>query len=422
MRVHISLVFLLFIVCAMCGVHAYAKQQAQGVMNGSPIEDLKSHGIRHVSSYALFSLPVLTADSNDYYFGEKMLPHEPDYRCDDKGVPIYINKSSGEPSTHPVSMTYRGGKCIYAYTVAINDPERDEYLKRAGAIGESLLEIAIEKDGALLFPYGFDLRTHKAPWFSGLAQGQALSLFVNLFNLTGKKRYRDAADKIFTSFFFFYPESYDERKPWISYVDENGYYWIEEYPRKNPQHVLNGFQYAVLGLYQYWMLSKTPESEFLIRASLATISEHAEKYRHPGSISRKRLLYNLESKTYNYHLVHILLLRKLYDICGDPNLYRVAHLFELDRIAYKKAGRLQVEIQPTEAEEAGGRWRRVGTKQWFKSGYVEWGIADGDHEIEFKTAHPKSKWKRPSNQKIRIKMGMNAEAAGVYNRKMPPSD
>ena len=364
----------------------------------------------------------MTAGFYDYFFSRKLLSHELNYLCDEKGVRIYVDKATGQSAVHPVHMMHRARLCMWAYIEAIDDPQRNEYLKRAEATAEALLQIAIETDGAMFFPYGFNLRTHKAPWFSGLAQGQALSLFVHLYNLTNDQKYRDVADKIFNSFFFFYPKPYEDHNPWISYVDENGYYWIEEYPREKPQHVLNGFQFAVLGLHQYWMMSKSPESEFLIKASLATISEHAEKYRNPGSISRKRLLYNLESKTYNYHRTHILLLQKLYNISGDPNLYRVARLFELDKIDYEKAGRCQVEIQPDEVLNAGAKWRRVGTKKWFKSSDTEWSIPDGRYEIQFKTAHPKAKWKRPNNQKVSIKSGTTTQAIGTYGKKSPPGD
>jgi len=58
-------------------------------------------------------------------------------------------------------------------------------------------------------------------------------------------------------------------------------------------------------------------------------------------------------------------LRKLYVICGDPFLYGVAHLFNLDRIAYKEARKLKVIIYPLAIIKLGAKWRSVGTKKWW---------------------------------------------------------
>jgi hypothetical protein len=254
-----------------------------------------------------------------------------------------------------------------------------------------------------------------------------------LYQITGDRRYLDTAHMIFRSFLLFNETPY-LTNDWISYVDDEGYYWIEEYPRNVPDHVLNGFQYAVLGLHKYWMLTHNTVCEFLIKASLATISKYALDYRNEGWISSKRLRNNngerekYLSMVYKYHLQHIILFRQLYLISGDPSFKNAADLFESDRMIFDQikedTGALMVTIFPKEAINQGAAWRRANTskltsamdqpnpKQWYGSGSTESYIVPGIYKVQFKPiGHA---WKRPENINVKILSHQKVKISAKY--------
>jgi len=79
------------------------------------------------------------------------------------------------------------------------------------------------------------------PWPSAIAQGMALSLLARTYEATGRERYRRAA--LLALLPFDRPfQRHGIRQPWGSHV------WYEEYPGTNAVHVLNGYEFSLVGL------------------------------------------------------------------------------------------------------------------------------------------------------------------------------
>lgn len=136
------------------------------------------------------------------------------------------------------------------------------YLSAAETYAAKLLELAITENGAMYFPYPFDFELHgssgdtmRAPWYSGMAQGQALSCFVRLYQETADSAYLVAAKAVLQSFYLVEGEA----EPWTASVDPNGYYWIDEYPLPKNTFTLNGHIFAIIGLYELWLTQPSPE-------------------------------------------------------------------------------------------------------------------------------------------------------------------
>jgi heparosan-N-sulfate-glucuronate 5-epimerase len=83
-------------------------------------------------------------------------------------------------------------------------------------------------------------KTLKAPWYSGLAQGQGISLLVRAYAETKEARYLEAAGRAFRSFLA------DVDSGGVTCQDEAGDLWFEEYILSPPTHILNGFIWAAL--------------------------------------------------------------------------------------------------------------------------------------------------------------------------------
>nr|MBP7434483.1 hypothetical protein [bacterium] len=120
-------------------------------------------------------------------------------------------------------------------------------------------------------------------WYSGMAQGRALNLLSMLYEITGRKQYLEAADHTFDSILSLQTLNDD---PWISTIDENNYFWIEEYPTDEPAHVLNGFIFALYGIYEYWIQTESELAEILLNRSIKTLKDHLDLYRRPGEVSK----------------------------------------------------------------------------------------------------------------------------------------
>ena len=268
------------------------------------IQDLKYNRLPY-TGYELISLDSSPADSS--------------------GIRLY--EKFGNLYYHPVIMAEHTIRFLDCYIRT----ENEEYLKNALVYSDKLIEIGTESNGAIYFPYNFELILHNipsevlsAPWYSGMAQGEALSAFVRLYNVTNEKKYLPIIEKIFKGFTNFKKEN----NPWFVYVDEQEFYWIEEYPLNEATHVLNGFIYAIFGLYDYYQLNKDELSRTLIEASLTTLVKYLTEYRDPGYKSFYCLKHKAQGEF--YHQVHIIELKKLSEISGYSYFKDMADLFYYD--------------------------------------------------------------------------------------------
>ncbi|UNX56229.1 D-glucuronyl C5-epimerase family protein [Georgenia sp. TF02-10] len=217
---------------------------------------------------------------------ETVLPLEdPDRPVDGAGVLQVTWPDQAGPIYHPVSLAHYALYMLESYRTT----GTREYLDRAVANAEALLDGAEERAGALWFPYGFDYQLHDdeaqtltAPWYSGMAQGQALSLFVRLHAETDDDRWTDAADATARTF----DARPGEGGPWFAHVVD-GHLWFEEYvdDAVAPTQVVNGHIYAAFGLYDYATRTGDPDAAQLFDGAATTVAETFDTYRLPGGLS-----------------------------------------------------------------------------------------------------------------------------------------
>lgn len=114
--------------------------------------------------------------------------------------------------------------------------------------------------------------TLRAPWYSGLAQGQGISLLLRIHKTSGEDRYLEGARRAFESL----------KAPIVEggaiFVDEHGHRWIEEYIVDPPTHILNGFIWALWGVHDYAVATRDPEARQLFADCQTTLAAHLESY------------------------------------------------------------------------------------------------------------------------------------------------
>lgn len=99
--------------------------------------------------------------------------------------------------------------------------------------------------GNRVFPYRFDWPSggEVAPWYSGMAQGQAGSALLWGFRIFGDARYARAATQAVLAI--------DEGWPVRFLAPMPGGVWLKEYPNSR-YHVVNGSLAGIAGIYDVW--------------------------------------------------------------------------------------------------------------------------------------------------------------------------
>jgi hypothetical protein len=274
-----------------------------------------------------FTIRTLTVNERFELRDSRITTAWPPTRIHDSyGVPMRI--INGYRRYHPVGLTRLGLKYLSRYRLT-GDPL---FLDRAERIAAGLVRIAVRTPNAIWFPYRFRFARNLPPWYSGYAQGFALSLFVRLWEQTAAERYRVLADLTYNSLRTLRRVS----APWVTWVDGRQYVWIDEYPQELDR-TFNGHVFALLGLYDYVEMTKRRDLYSaarhgdvlaLIRGGITTIRAYASTFRNPGAVSDYCLAHHIRNP--DYHPVHITQLRHLAVMTGDRWFERMADNFAAD--------------------------------------------------------------------------------------------
>jgi hypothetical protein len=163
----------------------------------------------------------------------------------------------------------------------------------------------------------------KAPWYSGLAQGNGLSLLVRAARATGDVRFAAAADAAFESFLR------DVSDGGVIATDDLGDVWIEEYLVEPPSHILNGFMWALWGVYDYAKWSGRDQARQLWADCVRTLERRLGEF-DTGWWS----LYEAREGTKEmpasgyYHTLHITQLRVMHRLTGRQVFKDTADRFQ----------------------------------------------------------------------------------------------
>lgn len=162
--------------------------------------------------------------------------------------------------------------------------------------------------------FDFEYRTPlRAPWYSGLAQGQGISVLVRAHAETNDGRYLDAAKRAFESMLA------DVEDGGVIFTDESGHRWIEEYIVTPPTHILNGFMWALWGVYDLALVTGDLAAWQVWQESLATLKANLHLYDtgywslYEQSGTRLKMM-----ASPFYHRLHIVQLQVMHRLSDEP--------------------------------------------------------------------------------------------------------
>jgi hypothetical protein len=165
--------------------------------------------------------------------------------------------------------------------------------------------------------------TLKAPWYSGLAQGQGVSLLLRAHAHASDKKYLQAAERAFV------PLTRLITGGGVLFEDQEKNLWIEEYLVDPPTHILNGFIWALWGVFDYWLAREDAAARDVFDRSVATLLHNLAKYDtgywslYEQSGTRLKML-----ASPFYHRLHVVQLRVMALLTGNQLFNQVASRWE----------------------------------------------------------------------------------------------
>ncbi len=159
----------------------------------------------------------------------------------------------------------------------------------------------------------------KAPWYSALAQGQGISVLVRAHKETGTPRYLEAARRAFASF------QYSIEEGGVAFTDKSGDLWFEEYIVFPPTHILNGFIWALWGVYDFFLATNDAAARELFSCGVRTLLHNLDRYDlgfwslYEQSGTRLPMV-----ASPFYHQLHIVQLRIMHRLTGETRFREVA--------------------------------------------------------------------------------------------------
>lgn len=259
--------------------------------------------------------PFVPGDPQRGYYND-LRPHLASYAADPRdGAAVVARLARERDAANPVTIAQVG---LAAWQRAAED---EAWLPCVDAVAGWLLE-ALEPDGSIA--YRFPLRgTYDvpAPWTSAMAQGEAASLLVRASHALRRPELLAAAA--------------DAVRPLLAgsgrlVVDTSDGPVLEEYPTTPPSHVLNGWVYALFGLYDVAHSAASDAARDLFAASAEALARRLPLYELPGRWTRYDLyphpIPNVASPF--YHALHVAQLRALARLVDDGRLAAAAARWE----------------------------------------------------------------------------------------------
>jgi heparosan-N-sulfate-glucuronate 5-epimerase len=254
---------------------------------------------------------------------------------DSEGIPKLDYLGAIGPQYNPIAIAQYGLGNFNSYLKSASASRKQKFLCAAEWLVNNL-----EKNpgGFWVWNHHFDFEYRsplRAPWFSGLAQGQGISLLVRAYAETKDDRYLDAARRAFKCM------QAEVSAGGVIFTDEAGQRWIEEYIVDPPTHILNGFMWATWGVYDLALCTGDVAVQKVWKDSVKTLTTNLHNFDagywslYEQSGTRLKMM-----ASPFYHRLHIVQLRVMAKLTGEPIFTEFANrwsLYQQSRVKRSRA-------------------------------------------------------------------------------------
>ncbi|NOZ61810.1 MAG: hypothetical protein GXO74_09020 [Calditrichaeota bacterium] len=224
------------------------------------------------------------------------------YQFDPNGVPL-TRFPEKNWKYNPVTVCQYG---LWQFNVGLRDDSERAFSNAAKQADWLVKNCRMDEAGGCIWQYQIDLPFYgmKAPWISGMAQAQAISLLLRMHQVTGEKRYLQTAEKAYSVFLR------DTESGGVVTKFPDGSPVIEEYPTPKISAVLNGSIFSIFGVYDFATYFKDEDADQFFRNLIAGIEKNIHLY-DSGFWSYYDLAKPRRLASKIYHRLHIAQLKEL---------------------------------------------------------------------------------------------------------------
>jgi len=273
--------------------------------------------------------PQSNADELGQYY--MLFTEKADYRgpFDASGIPQLDYRGRVGLQYNPIAIAQHGLGNYNVWRRTLDSSRQSKFFLIADWLCSHLEENAY---GLAVWNHHFEWEYRnmlRAPWHSALAQGQGISVLVRAEKESGNPRYLEAARRAFLSF----QQPID--KGGVAFTDASGDLWFEEYIVSPPTHILNGFIWALWGVYDYWLATRDAAAHELFSRGVRTLLRNLDRYDigfwslYEQSGTRLPMV-----ASSFYHQLHIVQLRVMHRLTGEDAFHRIAVRWE----GYSRSG------------------------------------------------------------------------------------
>jgi len=238
---------------------------------------------------------------------------------DSSGIPMLDYRGAIGLQYNPIAIAQWGLANYNRFRETGDESRGQKTLKAADWLCANLEQ---NSHGLWVWNHHFDWEyrdTLKAPWYSGLAQGQGVSLLLRAHAHASDKKYLHAAERAFV------PLTRLITGGGVLSEDQAKNLWIEEYLVDPPTHILNGFIWALWGVYDMFLVTGENAHRALYERGLRTLERNLQAYDtgfwslYEQSGTRLKMV-----ASPFYHRLHIVQLRVMHRLTGEDQFARFA--------------------------------------------------------------------------------------------------
>ncbi|GAK11815.1 D-glucuronyl C5-epimerase family protein [Geomicrobium sp. JCM 19039] len=241
---------------------------------------------------------------------------------DAAGIPTTSHGSN--PVYNPSTISLYG---LQNYSLYLLNNAK-EYRERFLLVANWLVDHQDELGG---WAYTFDhpflphrVSTLRAPWYSAIGLGMALSVLSRATLLTDDKRFLDAAVRVVPLF------QKNVAEGGVRSQFEETYDFYEECPTTPSSFILNGFMFSLIGLYDLHTASNQEDAHHLFQSGMRTLKRMLSLYDLGNRTAYDLTHYTGASGAPNiakwgYHITHIHLLEALNSIQQSDEFETTLH-------------------------------------------------------------------------------------------------
>lgn len=225
---------------------------------------IQQHTTQHTTSLAQ---AAHFSRLSPYPIDPSFLPILPNSTLDVAGVPYDISVAGYHPTTIAQFALAHWNEYVITHT----DHHRRAFLTQAYWLLVHEIRIGDDASG---WPIPFSCPEFHAtgPWLSALTQGNAISVLTRAYQLTREEIFLQVAQRAVRTF------EHDILDGGVSTPLGPAGIFFEEVAVYPAAHILSGFLFALLGLYDYVALTSDSQVQKLIHHSLATMHRYLDEF------------------------------------------------------------------------------------------------------------------------------------------------